>query len=141
MRALLIASLLAAASTLVPPPSVAPTFETTVMVKPSSVKGYPLIWHDPPTYTCSALVTGLGDGSESGARYAFGEVDDLVVGPGAKKTKTSHGRGYETELTVKISGTGDRADATVTMREGTRILTRQRSTVWLDRSARVGPGR
>jgi hypothetical protein len=139
MRAVLIAFLFAVASTFVPPPSnVAPSLETTVTIEPSSVKGYPLIWHDPPTYTCSALVTGV---PEEGSRrsYGYGGVRDLVVGPGQKKTMSKSGGGYNTELTVKISATGDRADAIVTLREGTRILTRQHSTVWLDRNVRVRP--
>lgn len=134
MRSLLFASLLAAATTVVPttptPATPQQPFETNVEIIPTAQTGYPLTWHNPQTFTCSAMVSR--DFTDQ-RRTAFG-VGKLVVPAGGRQTKTIPYEGYEMTFRVSISDTADRADATVTLRRDGEIVTRQRTTVWLDRS-------
>ena len=133
MRTVLIASLLAAATTLLPSNNVTPSFETDVQILPTMSEGYPLTWHDPPTYTCTATVTTPITPFHK-HRTALG-VGKLVVAPGHHESQSASWNGYDVQFSVKINREADRADATVTLLRGGDILTRQNTTVWLDRSA------
>lgn len=137
MRTVLIASLLAAATTIVPPSAnVAPAFESNVSIVPTMSTGYPLTWQDPPTYTCTASVA---QPHRPGATqvWGYGEVKSLIVAAGHHKTKTVHSGEYDIQLTVRINTTADRAEATVTLLHEGEVLTRQKSEVWLGGTRRV----
>lgn len=137
MRTVLIASLLAAATTIVPPPAnLAPAFESSVSIVPTMTTGYPLTWQDPPTYTCRASVVQPHNPGTSHV-WGYGEVSSLIVAAGHRETKTVHNGDYDTQLTVRINATADRAEATVTLLHDGEVLTRQRSEVWLGGSRRV----
>jgi hypothetical protein len=135
MRNLLIASLLAATTGLMPSAKVAPSFDTIVTIVPSGRAGYPLTWQNPPTYTCTAVVAQPVGGGPNHYTYAL-SVNDLVVAPGGHETKSASAGGYEVQLSVKINKIGDRADATVIVARDGETLAHQSTTVWLDRGPR-----
>lgn len=139
MRNLLIASLLAATTGLIPSTKVAPSFDTIVTIVPSARAGYPLTWHNPPTYTCSAVVAQPVGSGPNHYQYAI-SVNDLVVEPGQHETKSSTAGGYDVQLSVKINKIGDRADATVTVARNGETLAHQSTTVWLDNGPRKVTG-
>jgi hypothetical protein len=141
MRSILIASLLAAAATLAPSspdptqPSPTPPLETYVSIVPTASLGYPLTWHNPPTFTCSAMVRRPPIPGRDVHGMSFG-VDKLVVTPGHRETTSESVRGYDVQFTVKINSAADQADATVTILRGGTMVVKQNTTVALAGRAR-----
>src|SRR5205807_1973949 len=135
-RTILIASLLAAATTLVPAspdptqPSPTPPLETYVSIVPTASLGYPLTWHNPPTFTCSAIVSRPAIPGRDAHGMSI-DVGKIVVSPGHRETTSESVRGYDVQFTVKINHTADQADATVTILRGGQMIVKQNTTVAL----------
>jgi hypothetical protein len=113
--------LLLLAVTVTPPDLTAP--EVRISIHPSSMDSYQLLKRKTPdTYTCTALVTQAG--TEIG--YVSAE---LVVRPGHPETVTKYGGEYALDFSVTLKS--QRAEAVATVKRGGKLLTRQRSTVYL----------
>jgi len=98
--------------------------EVDVSIRPSYLDEYQLLKRSTPeTYTCQAIVKQ----AEGHAIYASA---DLVVSPG-KTEKVSRKNGdYTVDFAVTLKN--NRAESIVTVKRGETVLTRQRSTVYLN---------
>jgi len=98
--------------------------EVNISIRPSSMDEYQLLKRKTlQTYTCTAFVFQEG----THAAYAHAE---LVVSPGTteKVTKQSGEYGMDFSVTLKHN----HAEALVTVKRGDKVVTRQRSTVYLN---------
>ena len=113
--------LFAAIASMPPPPLEVP--EVQVSIQPSSMDSIQLLRRQTPdTYTCEAAVF------EAGTNHVY-LVARLTALPGKTETVTKHAADYALEFTVKMTAIA--AQTTVTVKRGDKMLTRQRSTVYL----------
>jgi hypothetical protein len=138
MRSVLIASLLAAATAVVPSLSrPAATFETAVGIQPTTQAHYPYQWGDPATFTCFMTVSEWKD---HGFRLV-NSINDLTVAPGEFRVKTVHGSDCDIQFSVRIDRNGQRAQTSVTVTRDNEIVEHQLTSVWLGKPADKAPGR
>ena len=131
MRTVLIASLLAAATTVIPSLSrSSTTFETTVGVQPTFQAHYPYQWGDPATFTCSMTVSEWKD-----HRFRLVNSIDLTVAPGEFRVKTNHGSDCDIQFSVRIDRNGQRAQTSVTITRDDEIIDHQQTSVWLGKAS------
>jgi len=98
--------------------------EVTISIHPSSMDSYQLLERKTPgTYTCTALV------SQAGTNTAFVSAE-LVVTPGRTEKVTKQAGEYALDFSVSVKS--QRAEAVVTVKRGDKVLTRQRSSVFLN---------
>ena len=98
--------------------------EVYISIHPSSMDHYQLLKRKTPgTYTCTALV------SQAGTNVAFVSAE-LVVNPGTTEKITKQGGDYTLDFAVTIKS--QRAEAVATVKRGDKLVTRQRSTVFLN---------
>ncbi len=137
MRTVLIASLLAAATTLVPSLSQpSPTFETWVGVQPTYQAHYPYQWGDPRTFTCSMTVSEWKD-----HRYRLvNTISNFTVAPGEFRVRTAHGSDYDVQFSVRINRSGERAQTSVTVTRDGEIVDHTQTSVWLGKPTDAQPG-
>jgi hypothetical protein len=99
--------------------------EVNISIRPSYMDSYQLLTRKTPqTYTCQAWVEQAGT-----PRVAYLNAE-LVVSPG-KTEKISRQTG-EYAMDFEVTLKNNEAHAVVTVKRGERILTRQRSTVYLN---------
>ena len=97
--------------------------EVSVTIQPSSMDAYQLLRRQTPdTYTCQALVTEAG----THRLYVAAQLTALA---GHTEKVTRQAGDYSLEFAVKMGKA--QADTTVTVKRGDKVLTRQRSTVYL----------
>jgi hypothetical protein len=98
--------------------------EVHITIHPSSMDSYQLLKRKTPdTYTCEAFV------AEAGTHHAFVNAE-LVVVPGHTEKVSRQAGEYGLDFSVTVK---DRqAEADVTVKRGARVITRQRSTVYLN---------
>ena len=95
-----------------------------ISIHPSSMDSYQLLKRKTPgTYTCTALV------SQAGTNVAFASAE-LVVNPGTTEKITKQAGEYTLDFGVTIKS--QRAEAVATVKRGDKVVTRQRSTVFLN---------
>src|SRR5437764_107059 len=128
MRSIVLASLLAAATTVVPSLTrPTPTFETAVGIEPTSQAHYPYQWGDPGTFTCSMTVSEWKD-----RRFRLiNSISDLTVAPGEFRVKTLHGSDCDIQFSVRIDRKAQRAQTSVTITRDDEIIGHQQTSVWL----------
>ena len=115
--------------TVTPPDLTAP--EVMISIHPSSMDSYQLLKRKTPdTYTCNALVTQAG----TNVGYVSAE---LVVSPGTTEKITRRAGEYELDFAVTLKN--QRAEAVATVKRGDKVLTRQRSTVYLKMDEKAVP--
>ncbi len=138
MRSILIASLLAAATTVVPSLTrPTPTFETEVGIQPTFQAHYPYQWGDPGTFTCSMTVSEWKD-----HRFRLiNTISDLTVAPGEFRLKTVHGSDCDIQFSVRIDRNGQRAKTSVTITRDDEIIDHQLTSVWLGKPTDKAPKR
>jgi hypothetical protein len=136
MRSVLIASLLAAATTVVPSLSrPSATFETTVGIQPTTQAHYPYQWGDPGTFTCSLDVSEWKD-----HRFRLiNSISDLTVAPGEFRVKTVHGSDCDIQFSVRINRDGQRAQTSVTVTRDDEIVEHQQTSVSLGKPGGSAP--
>lgn len=126
---LALASVLAAQQPAAVPELTAP--EVYVSIRPSSFDTYQLLRRrTPETFTCSASVTQ----AETHHLYVAAELV-LRAGESDKVTRTEGEYTLDFAVTMKKQ----RADTLVTVKRGEKVLTRQRSTMYLQTPEGVVP--
>jgi hypothetical protein len=123
----LMLTLLLLAAVIVTPAQATPeinTPEVIITIAPSSMDSFQLLRRrrSPDTYTCEALVRE----ATSNQPWIHAE---LILLPGTSDTITERVGDYSLEFTVKMMTM--QANTTVTVKRGDKVLTRQRSTVYL----------
>jgi hypothetical protein len=122
---MLMSILLLVATTLIPiPADTAQTaFDVSISIQPSSMDRFQLLRRKTPeTFTCLADVVAPGPGG------AYGHAE-LVVLPGQADKVTKVFGDYSMDFSVRLKN--NRAFAEVTVKRGEQIVSRQRSTVFL----------
>ena len=106
--------------------------EVNISIRPSYMDSYQLLKRKTPdTYTCEAFV------SEAGTNHAY-IAAELVVTPGRTEKITKQNGDYGLDFAVTLKN--NRAEAVATVKRGDKVLTRQRSTVYLNtREAAIIP--
>ena len=105
--------------------------EIHVSIAPSLYDRYQLLRRKTPgTFTCTASV------SQAETRYGY-LAAELVLQPGESDKVTKRQGEYSLDFAVTIKN--QRADALVTVKRGEKLLTRQRSTVYLKTDEGVVP--
>jgi hypothetical protein len=105
--------------------------EVYVSIQPSWMEPYQLLRRKTPdTYTCRATVTQ----AETSAIYLSAELF-LHPGETQKTSRTVAGHTLDFAVTMK----NRRAESVVTVRRGEKLLTRQRSTIYLPTPEGVVP--
>ena len=120
-------TLLLLASTLLPVQQAVPEItapDVMVTIAPSSMDSYQLLKRrrTPDTYTCEAFVRDV----DPPHRWL---TATLVLLPGTSDTVTERAGEYSLEFKVKMMTL--QAETSVTVKRGDKVLTRQRSTVYL----------
>ncbi|HWS72080.1 MAG TPA: hypothetical protein VN605_08195 [Thermoanaerobaculia bacterium] len=82
-------------------------------------------------YVCTALVTKAGN--------AQVRLDPLTVYPGQEQTRSMTNGGLTVRLIANISADGSKAETSVTVHRGGRLLTNQRASMWLQPGAAANP--
>jgi hypothetical protein len=98
--------------------------EVRISIHPSSMSSYQLLKRKTPdTYTCEAIVT------DADTHHTFVNAE-LVVLPGHTEKVSRQAGEYGLDFSVTVK---DRqAEADVTVKRGAKVITRQRSTVYLN---------
>jgi hypothetical protein len=101
--------------------------EVNISIQPSYLDSYQLLKRKTPeTYTCSAWVEQAG----AKPRRAY-ITADLVVSPGGSEKVSRRVGDYALDFAVTMKD--NRAHAEVTVKRGDQVLTRQSSTVYLNK--------
>jgi hypothetical protein len=113
----------------------APALEVTTTIAPVTKDAYQLLRRPTPgILRCSVLVH-----DEPGSRRVWG-TKDILLGPGEKGEETAALGPLQLTFRAEIAQGLDRAETSVTVSRDSRVITRQISTVWLERpSARLRP--
>jgi hypothetical protein len=116
-----------------PKPAAAP-METRVDITPSSQDAYMLLKRSTPfTYTCTADVLAPQEPGKVRSSLARAKV---AVEPGHSETSIVKGNGVDIQFTTKIDKNAERADWSLSVTRDGELVTRQTSTVWLQKSSR-----
>lgn len=128
---LLVSAILLIAATV--PPSLlrsdAPALEISTSIRPVTQDEYLLLGRTrvrPGAYRCHALLHEPGS-------HAVIAAKDIVIGPGESGETTNDLGPFSVKFKAKIAKALDRVDTTVTVLRDDKIVSRQTSTVWLDR--------
>jgi hypothetical protein len=130
---LLIGAVALLGATSVLPPALqrseAPALEISTSILPVTQDEYQLLVRPKPgMYRCRARVH-----DEPGSNRVLG-IPDIVIGPGDSGTETADFGNLHIEFRAKISEERDRAETDVIITRADRVISRQRSIVWLQRS-------
>jgi|SRR5262245_33953347 len=99
------------------------TPEVTISIAPSSMDDYQLLRRRTPyTYTCQAWVFE----ADTQNLYVHAEI---VIAPGESRSVTRKAGEYTLDFSVTLKN--QRADSVVTVKRGEKVLTRQRSTMYV----------
>ena len=130
---LLLAAVVLLATTAVPPPS-APAFDVQTSIRPVTQDDYLLLRRvRPGMFRCAATVFNAPDGKP------LLKAKDIVIGPGESDETTAVTAPFTIQFKAKIAKALDRAETTVTVLRDGAIVSRQKSTVWLQRDTGVRP--
>lgn len=119
------------AATAVPPAlllNVAPALEVRTSVRPVSHDRYQLLQRVVPgMYRCSVAVH-----DEPGSNRVW-STKDIVLAPGESGEQSATFGPLRLHFKASLSAKLDRAETTVTLTRDEQVITRQTSTVWLQR--------
>ena len=105
--------------------------DVRISITPSTMDPYQLLRRKTPqTYTCQATV------SEADTRNLYVSAE-IVIAPGESQSVTRRQGEYTLDFSVKMRN--QRADAVATVKRGEKVLTRQRSTMYLQTPEGVVP--
>ena len=134
LRAIVIAAsaLLLGTTAAVPPTLLrndAPALEISTSIRPVTQDEYQLLRRTTPEmYRCSAVVH-----DEPGSKRVW-STKDIVLAPGESGEETTVFGPLRLLFRASLSDNLDRAETTVTVTRDEKIVTRQTSTIWLQRT-------
>lgn len=110
----------------------APALEVTTSIRPVTKDEYQLLTRPlPGMYRCSARIH-----DEPGSRRVLG-TKDIVIGPGESGEEAAIFGNLRVEFRATIGKALDRADTVVTITRNEKVISRQSSTVWLERQVGI----
>lgn len=114
----------------IPPQAAPPALELSTSVMPVSRDAYQLLKRPAPgMYRCSVRVQ-----EAPGSQRVWGPEEIVVQAGQTGETTTAHD-GMTLQFRAGVAKAGDRADTIVTISRNGKVVTRQSSTVWLERES------